>query len=222
MCKLGEIIGKNVISLWTAENLGRLKNAVCDDKLKKVLGFETENGAFFTPDALLFVGSDALTVENSSDTIDNGSPFPINVLVYSVSGKLLGAVTDLEFKGDKIIAVCVGEESFDGNKILARSNEIIVINDTQKRIVKKSEKATPLPQEQVKQEGVTLPQKIKKEDVSYEKRTSYDFLLGKRMTRTLSSASGETLAYLGDEITEEIIANAEKEGKLVQLALHSK
>ena len=221
MCKLSEIIGKNALSLWDASSLGKIKNAICDDGLKKITALETENGNFFPISEVIAFGPDTIVVGSYSSVLPEGLPFPINTLVYTVSGTLWGAVYDLEFKGDKIVSVLVPDNKFDGNKIVSRSDELIIVNDGNKRIIKKEgrpeEKTAPPPENQ----GVSLPQKLR-DGVSPTKFGSYDFLIGKRVTKTIYSNDGKLVISENSVISEETIALASEHEKLVQLALYSK
>ncbi len=221
MCKLSEIIGKNALSLWDATSLGKIKNAVCDAGLKKITALETENGNFFPVSEVVAFGADTIVVSSYSSSPNEGLPFPINTLVYTVSGTLWGAVYDLEFKGDKIISVLVPDNKFDGSKIVSRSDELIIVNDGNKRILKKEVKQEEKPVLQSENQGVSLPQKLR-DGATPTKFGSYDFLLGKRVTKAIYSSDGKLIISDNSVITEETISLASEHEKLVQLALYSK
>lgn len=220
MCKLSEITGKNVILLWEARSLGRLSRAFCDESGKRVLRYETDEGYAFSPLDVFSAQEDAIVLDKQSPCPE-GEPCPLGLTVYSVTGKLLGAIDDLELKGEKITALKIGEETLDPSKLASRSDKLAILNDVKMRLVKREkaqEQTSPVPT----LSGVSLPQKVRREEVARGRNGSYDFLLGKRLARSVTAASGEIIAPEGGEITREVIDLAEREGRLVQLALHSK
>lgn len=221
MCKLSDIIGKSVVSLWNAAPLGKLNGAFCDEMTKKLLRYETERGSSFSPADIISVGDDAIIIGDPSAPND-GVPCPVGLTVYSVSGRLMGVLSDLELKGDKITALVIGGENVEPGKLVARSETVAVVNDVKMRLVKKEK----LPETTTATSDSTalLPVKARRESGIPSSKSgsgSYDFLLGKCLSRTVTKRGGEIIAEEGCEITRELIERAEKEGRLVQLALHA-
>lgn len=93
-------------------------------------------------------------------------------------------------------------------------------------------KTEPAPDTQTAEPGekIGLPGKVPYSNVSVTKSPAtrdarlagYAFLIGKLVTKTLTSEDGEIVVEAGGRVTESDLKRTEQAGKLVQLALHTK
>ena len=147
MYKLSEIIGKNVVSLFEAENTGTLVNVLFDKNLCKIRYFEVFSDEeedvkrkFFDPSAVSSLYNDAVVIKNGGRLLSRFSippsfvPGPVNAAVYNPFGVALGRVTDVTLDGFSVVEINVGEKSFAPSKVLSKSEEILIINDTDEKI----------------------------------------------------------------------------------------
>ena len=147
MYKLSEIIGKNVVSLFEAENTGTLVNVLFDKNLNKIRYFEVFSDEeedvkrkFFDPPAVSSLCNDAVVIKNGGRLLSRFSippsfiPGPVNAAVYNPFGVALGRVTDVTLDGFNVVEINVGDKSFAPSAVLSKSEEILIINDTDEKI----------------------------------------------------------------------------------------
>lgn len=208
MYNVSDIIGKPLIDLASARLYGTVADIYFDDKCLKgtFLKLFTEDDEIkFFPMSKISFGADAL-ITMGGEPLDTVTALkcPINCPVFNQDGKLLGKVTDLTLDGVKTVSVLLGETTMEIGKLLSAGN-VLIFNDSGKPVRARATKRAPAKK--------ALPQR--------RFAPSYDFLLGKRLQRTITASDGKIIAHAGERITGDTIDLAKTEGKLVILALNS-
>ncbi len=218
MYKVSDLLGKPLLSLCEAKFLGTICDIYFDDKMQKgnfLKLFDDEDEECFLPiGKLLGINNDAAVVRNAEGVVSEieGLKNPINSFAFNQDGKSLGQIKDVIMDGSKVCSFLIGESTV-GSANLISAGTLLVFNDSGKSLklkTQKKEKQNPPPT---------------KKEVVFPAKTafapSYDFLLGKKLQRTIAAGNGKVIAREGENITGAIIENAKKEGKLVILALNA-
>lgn len=213
MYRVSDLLGKPLLDISEAKFLGTICNIRFDDKMSKGLFVklytDDEETKYFPLNKLVNITGDAATVKSDEGLCDEaeGTTCPINSYAFDQDGKLLGKVTDIIMDGAKLTAFLLGESSINANKLLAAGN-VLVFNNSGKVIkLKQAKKPLPPPKPVLPIKTAFAP--------------SYDFLLGKKLQRTIMAVDGKVIAKEGENITGDIISEAKREGKLVILALNA-
>ncbi|MBR2967809.1 MAG: hypothetical protein IKC35_03410 [Clostridia bacterium] len=217
MYKVSELLGKPLLSLSEARMLGTINNVYFDEKFCKAtyvsIFTDEEDGLFFPIAKLLDVTGDAVVTLNSEGLVREicDLPCPINRYAFDQIGNSLGIIKDVIIQNAKVVSL-EADVSLLPIRILS-ANELIVFNTSNKQIKLRSKKDTSEPTEQPKNK-IELP-------INTAICPSYDFLLGKKLQRTISTPSGRIIATQGQNVTSDVINEAKREGKLVMLALNA-
>ena len=143
MYNLSEVIGKKAIGLYEAAFAGKISDARLDKTLTKIKYFEViKDGErkFFAPECVTEIGSDAVMLKNLGKLSGRFSvppvfaPSPVGTPVFNQSGNSLGAVTDVTVDGCTVKEIIVSGVGYTPEKILSRSDELIIINDSGKKV----------------------------------------------------------------------------------------
>ena len=220
MYKVSELLGKPLLSLSEAEFLGTIGNIYFDDKMTKgtfLMLYTLEEDVRFLPiTKLINIDNDAAVVKNSEGITleENGIVNPINSHAFNQDGKSLGIIKDVIMDGIKVVSFIIGEEAVTASNLIS-AGSLLIFNDSGKPI-----KLKPTPKREKIKEETPL-----KREIQFPVKTafapSYDFLLGKKLQRTIVAMDGKVIAREGENVTGEIIRDAKKEGKLVILALNA-
>lgn len=243
MFKLSNIVGKPIISLYNGQIEGIITNAIFDKKLQKVKYFliinETNdetlelNSTLLTKD-IYHIGQDAIVIKNNSYIMYSNlsdetklSINPINCDIFTTLGEKIGVVKDVIF--DEHFNV-INLELADNNTISIKnianySNELIIMQDETKSInISKFGYKKPKIQNtnevvkilrkdnQLSTHPTTLPQKI---------TIRTDLMIGRTINENIYSQSKEIIAKKGTIISQKIIDNAKKYGKIKELYMFS-
>ncbi len=175
---------------------------------------------------------------------------PINLPCVNQDGKMLGRLSDITFDEKfAVIAFTVGESEYKADTLLSHSDSLVIFNDSGAPIKlprsrpkpkaadrKTVVKTTALPVETAPPQKTEQPVENTAAEAEKPPVTTptaapspapelgapdFSFLLGKCITKTLCSSSGRTIAAVGEIVTEQIIADAARENKLVQLTLRA-
>lgn len=129
--KFSELIGKDVICLSFAKNLGNIFNCTVDKKLKKINQFVTvdndENDAYIQSRFINFGLDTLFTTYNLADYEANGIKFPFRKNVYTTDGKFEGVVGDFEFENGKITKLFVSDKIINPVDVALVSDEMIIV-----------------------------------------------------------------------------------------------
>ena len=243
MLKLSNIVGKPIISLYNGQIEGIITNAIFDKRLQKVKYFlvinETNdetlelNSTLLTKD-IYHIGQDAVVIKNNSYIMFSNlndetklSINPINCDIYTTLGQKIGVVKDVIFDEQfKVINLELSDSNTISIKNIANySNDLIIMQDESKslninkfgykkpkientneivKILRKDNLLTNRP--------TTLPQKI---------TIRTDLMIGRTINENIYSQSKEVIAKKGTIISQKIIDNAKKYGKIKELYMFS-
>lgn len=219
MYKVSELLGKPLLSLSEAEFLGTIGNIYFDDKMSKgtflMLYTADEEICFLPITKLINIDNDAAVVRNAEGLSEEATGIinPINSHAFNQDGKSMGIIKDVILDGVKVVSFIIGEETVNAVNLIS-AGSLLIFNDSGKPI--KLKPATK--REKIKEESV-------KKEVEFPVKTafapSYDFLIGKKLQRTILAMDGKVIAKEGENVTVDIIRDAKKEGKLVILALNA-
>ncbi len=209
---LSEILGKRVISLMDAKELGVVSGAYVHKSTYEIKYVcINENLCISIKD--LYAIDEVITTAKDLCSLVEENYFKILSTheVITVSGKRLGIIKDLNLDAKKTKRELVCDK---GNvklrSIVSVSNNIIVVNPTY-RVLNKEIKEPVSKVLEIKGKVETIPTE---QNLSAPK---YDFLIGKKVTSEVSDISRSFVLMAGTLITERVIQNAKKAGKLSEL-----
>ncbi|MBR2970274.1 MAG: hypothetical protein IKC48_00540 [Clostridia bacterium] len=224
MYNVSDLLGKPLLSISDALLLGTISNIYFDPKLQRgtfVMLYTAEDERRFFPlskisatsgDAATTLVADELTVEGS------GVPSPINCYAFDHSGSCLGIIKDVVMDGCKVVSFIAGEHTLCADKLISIGS-VLVFNSGDKPVRLKPKKESTKQKQPIAEENreenkdIPLPQRVG--------APSYEFLLGKKLQRTIVGSQGNVIGAKGEDVTDELIDKAKKEGKLVILALNA-
>lgn len=218
MYKASDLLGKPLLSLSEAELLGTIGNIYFDDKMQKgtsILIYTNDDEVRYLPlNKLINIDNDAAVVKSSDGLTEyvEGVRSPINSYAFNQDGKAKGQIKDVIMDGVKVVSFTLSDSSIEATSLMS-AGSILIFNDSGKPVKLKSAAKKAFKKLSEKKE-VELPPKT-------AFAPSYDFLLGKKLQRTIVSGGGKIIAREGDNVTDDIIEDAKKEGKLVILALNA-
>ncbi len=210
--QLNEIIGKRVISLLDAKELGIIIGAYVHKST-----YEATHVCLNTNVTVsikkIFAIDDVVTITDEPQAVNEDEYLKILAQqeVVTVSGTRLGKVKDLNLVGKKSKKELVCDKGTVKFKaIVAVSDNVITVNPTYRVLVKKLQEP--------KNEIFALNGTTEVE--AYEEQTNapkYDFLIGKKVKSEVSDISRSFVLMAGTLITERVIQNARRAGKLSEL-----
>ncbi len=214
---LSELVGKRVINVKSALEEGIIIGAYVDKISHEANVLILDSLKALCLEDIYEVGDVVTILEDNFETIDLNDYIPLTTQkeVITVSGGRLGKVKDILLgKKGKKGEVATDLSSFKAKHIVATSNNIITINPTYRKL----EKETKEPIQEV-----FLMESPSRSTV--ESRTplpSYDFLIGKKVKSEVSDINRSFVLMAGTLITERVIENARRAGKLSELVSRSK
>ena len=146
MINLSDLLSKRLIILNEARVAGIIEDVVFNDtltaaRLVKIYddGGEDAETKYAEFKKLQNLNSDACTLADKSYLSMRGTENelrnnPAGSEVFNQDGKLLGRVSDVILNDGKVQSLVVGETELEPNKILSHSKNLIVINDSGKKI----------------------------------------------------------------------------------------
>ena len=219
---LSEIVNKRVIVIDDASDLGSIVGAYVhkSNYARTYLALDSGNIIKISD---IFSQGDVITVlkqENESLPLDEYFEITLNQEVILVSGARLGKVKDLTLNGRKKSNELVADK---GNvklkSLVSLSNNIIVANPTN-RLLKPHFKE---PTNQVLAiNGTSENVPFVADYTPLPPTPSYDFLIGKKVNSEVSDINRSFVLMAGTIITEKIISNAIRAGKLSDLVNKSR
>ena len=239
MKKISDIISNPIISLFEGKYEGHIYNILFDNKKKQckyfcILNEEDNINKIIKVNDIYSMDNDCIFIKNSScielncnfhPLLDQFSPL-INLDCYTLTGKFVGksidAIINEQFCLESIILN--SNQTISRDQIFNISNEILLFsNDSNININKFKPKTKIIKNRNSTNTKVSIlsPDKLQ-ENLSNEKFiTDYRFLLGRKVTRTISSINGEIIIKSGNPITKDIIRKASMLGKLIEVARYS-
>lgn len=240
MTKISDLLGKPLISLADAMNVGYISNVFFDKKLTRAKAAEITSDEDERPEytylrfSSLRCDGDAAVIKALSPSALAGGqaesfPCPINCKGFNQSGKDLGYIRDVILERTRVTGIVCDKATFTPRELLSVSSNMCIFNDTGApiKIAKprpSKPKTPPAPKRTVLPENAVFippaPQSVTVTRTPGEPVKDYSFLLGKPV-RTPVTSGGKIIIPAGAIVSEKIIELARKEGKLVQLAIRA-
>ena len=260
MYKLSDILSKQIVNLYNGKYEGTIKDISFDEKFKQakwLILFDEESEEFALDiNKIYMVGENAITIKNgdglflTSTLNKNFKNNPINLPCYTVGGNLLGKLNDIEFNKNFYVSnFHVNKNTFPLNKIVNIGNNLIVINDDDKKIklsnfkpkiqtndtkamqvvsIQKKETNTnentiPKIEEIVDADTPTKKPFIVNKGINQQKILSnQNFLLGRKATKTVYGINNEVIIKKDNIINSKNLEYAKLHNKISELAVFSK
>ena len=237
MKTLSSLIGKPIISIYNGKIEGYVKNLLFDKKLNKLCYLQffddnTQEEKLVQSKSVYKVGQDAIILKNDADiildTIDISNFInPTNFDVYSLDGNKLGKVNDIAITDNNKIENLIlnNQNKLTTNSILNVGENVIILKAEHQKVkitdFKNKSKIVKWLNKDIKvetQNGVTIitPQKPKKMLTN-----NFNFLLGRKTTKSIYADNGELLVKKQTKITNNVIEIVCKYGKLKDLTANS-
>lgn len=240
LIKVKELLGKPVISIYDGKIEGYVNNVAFDKKLNKLKGIQffnddTQEELFTFTTNIYKVGEDAITIKNSADmllanTLNIDNINPINFEVFSIYGKLISKLTDVEidnfYKVNSI--VLQNNDILKPADILNLGNNVMLIKDTSKNIklcnFKKQTKIIPNSKNNILveiQQDLPLLNTVVNPIPTKLTTNNYSFLIGRKVDKNIYADNKELIIKKQSKITNTVIDIACKYGKLKDLTISS-
>lgn len=207
--QLSEIFGKSIVSIGSAKTLGVVKGVYIDPETYSVAGISTDEDMYMLPWDSIYAVNDILTTADTGLTSAKGTYIHINIgaYVYTARGKAAGKVEDV-FVNSKRKSVKTDAGSLSLKKIGAASGNTVILSAAAKK---------PLPAARLLPalDGF-VPGKASVSD-----KNGYGFLVGKKVAREVSDIGRSFVLMAGTIITDNIVKNALKAGKIADLVATS-
>lgn len=245
--KVSELLSKPIINLYSGQCEGTIKNVYFDKQLKvaKWLVFFNDNkdmDEYVLDTSKIYNIGNAIIIKNSEGifplfSVDTDSLFinPINNSTYDTEGKSFGKIKEINLSS-KFVVESMETSSFtiDIKKILTKSDQTIVINNTGKKIKitkAKNKKISVLKKDitvAIQQENLPPKINIIEKPSSYNKTSApqriisnNNYLLGRKVTQNIYGNNNEIIAKKDTLITTKNLEWAKQQNKLNELALYS-
>lgn len=221
---LSEIRNKKMVSLRDAGVLGSVGGVYIDrDSYRVKYIFTNENTTVYAPEKI-YAHKDILTVLDP-----NGEPaeraagmlaLTIGTAIYGVGGGYTGRVTDVEINSRRKTPVLLTDgKPVKLKHVVASSADAIIINPTGKPLLPPAEKPA-----RKALTGTVITPEIPTETAysgMSEAPSDYSFLLGRKLKYEVADISRSFVLMAGTLITDRVIANARKAGKIADLVTKS-
>ncbi|MEG1706073.1 MAG: hypothetical protein RR086_04145 [Clostridia bacterium] len=202
-----DIIGKELISLSDCQSFGIIEKIYFDKTLSQAMCFEVTDerqaigwqNIFSVSDAVIIAKAD-LTPYPKDNTV-----FPLTKAFYT-GGSCIGEVTDVAMlQNGKVIKILAGDLSFSPTRVYSATDDLVLIkNRLPKKIV-----------------ATVVPTIVYENKSTTNRNSNFNFLYGKKVDKTIFNHQGEVMIKQFAIITPTIVAAARKNGKLIELSLHS-
>ena len=216
MFKISELVGKNLLDVHSAEDLGQ----ICDyvyDKASGVGAFATDTGRYSAE--RVFSVKDAVSVIEPTK-LDTGETL-VGKVAYDTTGKYLGKIYDVEFgktlKPSKI--ALIGGMEYGRGKIYAVKDVALIRTKTPTSKKRPTAAKTTTPRVKPVERVSTVTQSSWTQNRKYG---DFSFLIGKVTDKNITNFQGEVMVKYGERVTHEVLRQAKISGKLIELCLHTK
>ena len=211
---LSEVNNKKVLSLSSAKILGAVDGVAIDKNSQKIIGLTISENIGILALTDVFEIGDVISVIND-DAISAHMPDYSYVLkatasVYNVVGNLLGSGIDVELNGrKKELRFSVDGTDYKAKTIISASDDIIIVNPTY-RALYKQEKKPERPVFELPPPSIVNPNEV-------APTNDYDYLIGRKVKSEVSDIGRSFVLMAGTLITDRIIQNARRAGKISEL-----
>lgn len=249
MKKSQEMLGLSIISIADGKEIGKVKDLVINSSQGAIECLVVDNEAWYLgfkmiPFAMVEgVGEYAVTIENESSITDSNDLPNVNELlkqnikiagtkVLTKKGKLIGTVTEyfIDEENGKI-AGCEFAPVNAPDKVKVIPAKAVVTFGKDVLVVAENIENNLLnslvEQTQTEDTSAVVGAEPEQENASqadaaklFEEKQR-QFLIGRKLTKTIETASGEVIAEDGEIITEAIIEKAKNTGKYMELTMNT-
>lgn len=135
--KFSILLGKNLICLGHAKDLGTVFNCTVDNKLRRINQIATidneENEGFVQNKSINFGEDTLFTVGSLADYEQKGILFPFRARVFDTDGNFLGKVSDFEFEKNQVLEIFLTKDnSIKTDDIVVASQDLVIVNGKRK------------------------------------------------------------------------------------------
>lgn len=218
---LSEIVGKRMVSLEDAQELGYVEGAYVHMSTLSPRFLALDSGKVVSVEKIFSIGEVITTLEYENESIPLNEYFKITIRqeVILVSGERIGKVKDMLILGrGKNSELECDKGKIKLKSITSISENIIVANPTY-RLLKLKTKA---PKNELLQLNASTLERNDLGDGDILTPPSYDFLIGKKVNSEVSDINRSFVLMAGTIITKKVIGNAIKAGKLTDLVNKSR
>lgn len=218
---LSEIVGKRMVSLEDAQELGYVEGAYVHMSTLSPRFLALDSGKVVSVEKIFSIGEVITTLEYENESIPLNEYFKITIRqeVILISGERIGKVKDMLILGrGKNSELECDKGKIKLKSITSISENIIVANPTY-RVLKLKTKA---PKNELLQLNASTLERNDLGDGDILTPPSYDFLIGKKVNSEVSDINRSFVLMAGTIITKKVIGNAIKAGKLTDLVNKSR
>lgn len=135
--KFSILLGKNLISLGHAKDLGTVYNCAVDNKLRRINQIATidnDENEGFVQNKYVNLGEDTLfTVSTLADYEQKGILFPFRARVFDTDGNFLGKVSDFDFENNQILNLILTKDvSIKPDNVVVASTDLVIVKGKRK------------------------------------------------------------------------------------------
>jgi uncharacterized protein YrrD len=222
-----DIMAKPVVAIRLGKSIGKIRYPIIDSHKQEVIGFIIDDAQWYLETKVILfplirgMGNDVVTVEDESaimsvsnlKAIQRQLEENVQIIGHKViteTGSVLGTIEEFSFHqlSGKIEHYRVKESGlvFYHHDVLSIGSQLVII---------KEQAAMPL--QQTSERPAHLSDHLNLNSI-FEKR-QMEFVIGKRLSRTLASDEGLLIAREGDLISEDVIVRAKNKGKFTELVM---
>lgn len=234
MSKVSNIISSYVISIFDGQIEGVVSNILFDEKKKaKYLIISQNDEQFWVLETskIYKLGEGAVIIKNAthlnlmeSKELEIKNCFsPINSIVVSIDGNVVGYVSDIELDNKYNIKNFVARDGqlVGLNSIVNMSDSVIITCNE-----KKPKLSTFKNKNTIKINNINSEEKVKileKNDTILPNRivTNYNFLINRKVSKNISNFNGEIIIKENQIINSKILDIARINGKIRELTKYS-
>ena len=214
MYKITELVGKKLIDVNTARDLGH----ICGIAWSKQAGncaIVTDSGRWAAEK--IFSVKDAVSVVNP-ELAESYEELTLGKTAYDTTGKYLGKIAEIEIGN----TLKIGYAHLDCGTPFSRG-KLYALGDV--LLIRARTPATKSANKQTKASG-GQKQKSQKLTAAHwlqnRRYGDFSFLIGKTVDKTITNFQGELMIKQGERVTNTILRQAKVSGKLIELCLHTK
>ena len=213
MYKITELVGKKLIDVNTARDLGGIRG-VAWSKQAGNCAIVTDEGSWTAEK--IFSVKDAVSVVNP-ELAENYEELTLGKIAYDTTGKYLGKLAEIEFGNTLRIGYAHLDcgTPFSRGKLYALGDVLLIRARTPAKTVSK--------RSNVKDGQMQKSKKLTTARWLQNRRYGdFSFLIGKTVDKTITNFQGELMIKQGERVTNTILRQAKVSGKLIELCLHTK
>ncbi len=251
MILLSNIVSKKVLNLFSGKIEGTIKNLCFNEMCRNVSSLKmfTEDDDEFLIDAkkIYSIGESAIVIKNSSAMVstinqcNSNENSPINLEAYSLTGDYLGQVCDAELSSNLKLNFLITKTHRVRQDQIVNVGDNIIVNLEDKKVRISDFKphvkiASTLPEEKVyimapkievekdTQTTISNQTNFKINSLPFPQRImgNSNFLLGRKMFKTIYGLNNEIIIKKEFIINEKTINSAKRHGKLMELTVYSR